>query len=83
MATNFEDLGIFLSQDISRTRKTELVERFNDKVLALFGDAWRLEQQGRFDEALQKYQKIVLIMGDHDLATIELALTKIQQLERR
>jgi len=80
MPTNFRDLQSFLISDISEQRKLELSEAFKQMVERHFSDAWRLEQQSRFGEARAAYEKVIVIMGKHDLETTRLALERLSRL---
>jgi len=82
-AANYSELGLFLSQDISLARKSELRQEFTSRITGLFSDAWRFEQQERWSDAKERYQKIASLMGDRDLQTTELALVKARQVSGR
>jgi len=82
-ATNFNDLGVFLLSDLSAPQKTDLETGFRGQVLDLFSEAWRFEQQGRWDEARGNYREIVQVMGDRDLETTVLALQRLNQIQGR
>jgi len=82
-ATRYFDLALFFAQDITLNERAELADDFRRYILLKFADAWRFEQQGRFSDAIAEYRAIVTAMGHRDLATTELALTKISQLETR
>jgi hypothetical protein len=80
MPTNFSELQSFLMSDISEQRKLELSEAFKQMVERHFSDAWRLEQQNRLGEARETYERVIVIMGRHDLETTRLALERLSRL---
>ncbi|MGR3615317.1 MAG: hypothetical protein ACU0BB_04680 [Paracoccaceae bacterium] len=82
-AANYDQLGLFLAQDISLARKSQLRDEFRNEITDLFSEAWRFEQQKRWGDAQAKYQRVAEIMGDRDLQTTELALVKARQANRR
>lgn len=77
---NFRELQSFLLSDIPEQRKLEMSEEFKKYVETQFSEAWRLEQQGRQNEARVKYQKVMDIMEIHTLETTKLALEQLDRL---
>lgn len=76
----YRDLAIFLGSTAPETRKTEMSRAYRDGIVAMFSDAWRLERQGRSDEAADLYQQIARMMGDRDLRTTDLALRRLNAI---
>lgn len=81
--TTYAQLAVFLASDAPQTRKAEMSRAYSDTIVALFSDAWRFEQQGRFDDARDRYQQAASAMGRRDLATTELALRRLNAIRAR
>ncbi len=80
MPVNFEELKQFLSSDMDAERKLVIQNNFKQRVLKLFSEAWRLEQQGRTVDAKEQYEKVLKAMGDPDLVTPAIALKRLNEL---
>jgi cbb3-type cytochrome oxidase subunit 3 len=77
---NFDELKGFLSSDIGPERKAEVKVAFKKKILNLFSEAWRLEQQERWVAAKEQYETILATMADRNLATTNIALKRLRDL---
>lgn len=80
MPANFEELKQFLASDINEERKLVIQNNFKQRILKLFSEAWRLEQQERNVAAKEQYEKVVTTMVDRHLATTIIALKRLNQL---
>ena len=80
MPVNFEELKQFLSSDMDAERKLVIQNNFKQRILKLFSEAWRLEQQGRTVDAKEQYEKVLKAMGDPDLVTPAIALKRLNEL---
>jgi hypothetical protein len=83
IAADFNDLGAFMISGMSAPQKTALESEFRATVLELFSEAWRFEQQGRWNEARANYRQVIQMMGDRDLQTTSLALARLNQIQGR
>lgn len=73
------DLKKFLkSAQEDETAKQDYVGHFKTAMMDRFAEAWRLEQQGRFEEAETHYQTILSLLGDRHLQTTQIALERLQ-----
>ena len=77
---NFEELKKFLNSGIEPERKQEIKDNFKQRILKLFSEAWRLEQQERWVAAKEQYERVVTTMADRHLATTNIALDRLREL---
>jgi hypothetical protein len=78
--TSFEELKKFLASSLGPERKSAIKGEFKQYIVKLFAEAWRLEQQERWVEAKEHYETIVTTMADRDLATTNIALARLRDL---
>ena len=79
-ASDFSELRRLLGSTTDPITIKNYSDTFKSKVTRLFSDAWRLEQQERYDEAADSYQSIVNIMVDRNLKTTNIALQRLATL---
>ena len=80
---SFVDLVGFMNSTLGNEEKDAIESEFRDRVVALFSEAWRFEQQGRYSEARDNYQQIIKMMGQRKLQTTSLALHQYGLIEGR
>lgn len=79
-AADFTDLRRLLGSTTDPISIKNYSEEFKIKVTRMFSDAWRYEQQERWDEAAEKYQTIMNVMVDRNLKTTDIALQRLATL---
>lgn len=77
---NFTELQAMLNENVTSEERDVVETEFKNKVLALFSEAWRMEQQGKYSKAADLYGRVVSIMVDRHLKTTEIALGRLSVL---
>lgn len=75
--SSFAEMRDYLASTVDQSSKDAAIATFTDDLGAAFFEAWRLEQQGRWDEALRVYQGVLSRTSDRELATTRITLERI------